>query len=1006
MAYRMRCPKCGAPVEFTASSAKAASLCPACGERVRLGRAARQTARPSPLPPSSNAAPDDSADGPPPPPPEPPLAASADVPSAAVSEQAAPESSADEVPPRPRQTFWLGVGAGAVALVLVLALGAGAIFLARRWISEGSAARPSGSPPAAPSPAAPSPAAPAPSPAAPPPGVAVDPPYTCEHAAELIDQRRYAEAMACLDKIEGTAGPSADSERWRLASPPYSTGVLGERHLYLFSPDVAYQQPSLRRVAPDARPPIVVSPGPASAIAACVDIATGKQLWVRRLAGIELARAGPPDLLDPVTDDLYLCGNKVVAIDAETGEASDTKVTLPPDVLYFDMFPGANGRSVPDSRMRGTSRVAVIAGIAHGGECRFSRSRQAYTRRTGSSAEPSLLVYDAESQSVKTVAVQEADGLAGGLRIKTKDVQDDAGFGHVITACGPSGAVVWTYRGPYHSGSKPIPAGGDVYALDGAPGGPSEVVRLDGQTGVVKWRFEVPGGAGGQALATGHGLAVCGYNVVALGAGGRIFVLDAASGQLTARLTVTGRLTFQPEVRGDLLLVGTDEAIRGLPLAGCAAGPARNRAAAAALRATALTGLGKTAEAMLLLAPLLEQAPDLAETWRAQAEICEKMNWTTEAQTAWLRHMVCTHQVESPRLRASSGLLKLIPAGRVTADPVQIGDAVYFGSCTGSLLAINAMTLEMTEQKVPLSVVRLGRKNGQLVVFGADKSEQAVRAWGEADAPPTDPAQLDVDALPPDWRQARPFPDPPVFRVNGKLYSPSVNGAIIMTDDGKRASFRSKVPGINGWRLYLAPQGPLGYDNDCVYALDENLCPASRILNVEPDTPKVATPVPVTSTLASDGQTICFVTSEPEAKGSHARLQIWSADGKSKLREEPLVSRAGLDGAGWKQRLFPVAGGYLLAESQLVWVSALPDARVWRFGGSDMPAKPNTTALAARTAPRALGARRGEVPPYTLPAIARGKLFVGYKEGILVFDLDHVAARGADALETPAAVPQ
>jgi hypothetical protein len=147
------------------------------------------------------------------------------------------------------------------------------------------------------------------------------------------------------------------------------------------------------------------------------------------MMALDLASAGPPDLLDPVTDDLYLCGNKVVAIDAETGEVGETKVTLPPDVLYFDMFPGADGRSVPDSRVRGTSPVAVIAGIAHGGECRFSQLRQAYTRRTDRSAEPSLLVYDADSQSFRTVAVPEADGLAGGLCIKTKIVQDGAGVG-------------------------------------------------------------------------------------------------------------------------------------------------------------------------------------------------------------------------------------------------------------------------------------------------------------------------------------------------------------------------------------------------------------------------------------------------------------------------------------------------------------------------------------------------------------------------------------------------
>jgi hypothetical protein len=546
------------------------------------------------------------------------------------------------------------------------------------------------------------------------------------------------------------------------------------------------------------------------------------------------------------------------------------------------------------------------------------------------------------------------------------------------------------------------------YTLDGTPGGPAEVVRLDGQTGVVKWRFEMPGGTVGHTLARGDGLAVCGDNIVALGAGGKIFVLDAADGQVTARTKVKEKKVSRKAAKNNKSsFFYTRKKSLCFSLRLCVSRRCRF-GAAVALRARALTGLGKTAEAMLLLAPLLEQVPDLPETWRAQAEICEKMNWTTEAQTAWLRHMVRTHQVASPRLRASSGLLRLIPVGSVTADPVQIGDTVYFGSCSGSLLAINAVTLEITEQKVPPPVVRLGRKNGQLVVFGAGKSEQVVRAWGEADAPPKDPALLDVDTLPPEWRQAKPATDPPVFCVNGKYYSVGVNGVITMTDNGNRASFRSKVPGIHGWRLYLAPQGPLGYDNDCVYALDEHLCPASRLLDVEADKPKpnFAAPVPLTSALASDGQTICFVTSEPEAKGRQARLQIWSADGKSKLREEPLVARAGFDVTGWKQRLFPVAGGYLLSESQLVWVSALPDVRVWRFGGSDRPAKPGTTTLAARMSPKAFGARRGELPSFTLPAVTRGKLFVGCNEGILVFDLDHVAARGADAVEAPSTVPQ
>src|SRR5262249_38908483 len=142
--------------------------------------------------------------------------------------------------------------------------------------------------------------------------------------------------------------------------------------------------------------------------------------------------------------------------------------------------------------------------------------------------------------------------------------------------------------------------------------------------------------------------------------------------------------------------------------------------------------------------------------------------------------------------------------------------------------------------------------------------------------------------------------------------------------------YATPLKGIEQWQIHLTPDGPLGYGKGGVYALDEHLCPAAKLIGLrgaDADRPFDV------SLLASDGRTLGLLGWD---RGVYV-LQIWTRDGKRKIREQEVLPPGYL--RGHTGRLIPLAGGYLLSGGEVLWVPAAADRRVWRFNFGESPEK-------------------------------------------------------------------
>jgi hypothetical protein len=209
-------------------------------------------------------------------------------------------------------------------------------------------------------------------------------------------------------------------------------------------------------------------------------------------------------------------------------------------------------------------------------------------------------------------------------------------------------------------------------------------------------------------------------------------------------------------------------------------------------------------------------------------------------------------------------------------------------------------------------------------------------------------------------------------------------------DAGKASAYRSNLEHVSYWRIALLPTGPVGYDNRSVFQLDQHLCPVHRVIHLHDGLPGDSPDPYVSASLASDGKTLCFVSTYR----SIASMQIWSLDGRQKLAEipvsiNPLPPYNG-DIRSEGNRIAVVGGGYFFSGGELTWLSA--DASPKRFQLNSLA----TSSLQRVTVMDLNGGGRAPHPQdknFTPPLVVNDKIFVGHVDrGIYVFDTSSFAS--------------
>ncbi len=321
--------------------------------------------------------------------------------------------------------------------------------------------------------------------------------------------------------------------------------------------------------------------------------------------------------------------------------------------------------------------------------------------------------------------------------------------------------------------------------------------------------------------------------------------------------------------------------------------------------------------------------------------------------------------------------IKTITTARFLCDPEHVNGTVYFGARFGEIYAINAQSLEVETRKLAINFSGFHRDGKQFkAAIGAAYSFRTIAEFNEP-IDPMDPqnvytvgGKLGEYTLPNDWR----IPSPTVL-YKGRYYSCDY-GQVKILDEGNL--------------IALLPTGPAGYDNRSVFELDQHLCPIRRVIHLHDGLPGDSPDAYVSSSLASDGQTLCFVSTYR----SIASMQIWSLDGRQKLAEIPVsiypMPPENGDVRTEANRIAVVAGGYLFSGGELTWLSADASPKGFQLISFATSSLHRVTVI---------DLYRGQPAPFpqsknfTPPLVVNDRIFVGHVDaGIYVFDTSSFAS--------------
>ena len=327
-------------------------------------------------------------------------------------------------------------------------------------------------------------------------------------------------------------------------------------------------------------------------------------------------------------------------------------------------------------------------------------------------------------------------------------------------------------------------------------------------------------------------------------------------------------------------------------------------------------------------------------------------------------------QINSGVARAAMPLSQLVTSPWATA-PVLIDNTVYIAVRNGHVWGFDARTTKTVFQKKLRFTVRRLTRNGSNLMAELNERQPMPVVEFDHSIDPVDPENVEdgrsiLQSAAYPWKY-HPSLDHQVVLFKGNYYLPEFEKVKVL-EDGKEAEYTSKVFGMMRWKIALLPSGPLGYDNDAVFELDEHLLPTRRMINLNGNSLDMGSAV-VESWLAGDGKTLCYVS----VTQKNARMMIWSLDGQRKIREcvVTLHPRNSFEAKSMKpsgKRLWPLGDGYLFCGGELTWMPA-GQGEIVQFNPQQW--------------------RPPEVTPpnLTAPVIAGDKVFVGFEGGgIYIFD--------------------
>jgi hypothetical protein len=836
--------------------------------------------------------------------------------------------------------------------------------------------------PTAPAPAAPVAPAPASSPAAlPAPRIDLSP-YTFEHAADLLRQARAADALACARGAEERLAPADRLARWQGEAREFADVVCGRATVYLVEMRHGSHPPAA--LPAGLRPVVPAGPPQAfTAVVHCVDPATGRLKWSRRIAAPPGDRPAPfPLLLDPANDDLLVWGVNPQRLAADTGDDA------PLDV------------------QRGTIEPVAVRNREHLYVRPASRPRR---------TEGQLPCLDLATGLTQGTPVNTFSGSPP-LRFTIHDRQSPERVTRVVGATLEKHKP-WEYAHPGYSRNSPVVNGGDVYLLEGTAGSASEVVRLDALTGEVRWKWAMPVGAfegggdwaDGSPAASMNGLGLGTDVVVALGCDRSIFLLESYTGRPKARTMFTDVPIALPQVVGDALVVASRTGAAVYSLGALCAPQAGGHADLMLLRAHALHALGRHEESDDVLGELLTARPDAAAAWTLRARVAGARGRAFEAVAATVRVMELGGQTESDDLRSRYGLIQRIPFGWASAVPVRVGDVACFASAQGEFCAVDVNDMKVRIRRtLPSPVTRFRAAGARLHATLDDRMTVALAQFGGPLGPDLDPDDVNVKAdpaireVPAAWHGG----DGGKQRVmiGDRYVRPMPGGGTQVLTASGLTELRPRLARVDFWRIAAGANRAFGYDAAGILALDETFCPVRRVSGV-PGPHGMSYDV----ALAVNADSVGFV--HLGGDDSAATLEVRSADGLkvvAQRRFHGLDGRAGMEG----RLLQAVEGGYLVAGRELIYFAGPPAARDWEFALAE-PTYSSASKAATRSghgngvqpAPMMV-ARRGVIgrsprPHFTAPIVAGGKVFVGHGAGgIYVFDLSAVTGAMAPTATT------
>lgn len=761
----------------------------------------------------------------------------------------------------------------------------------------------------------------------------------------------HEQVVVAADATIAALPPNLRMAAWRIdyKSMLATRTLLGARRAYVtYNVSTRWNGPNPPSLfVPDKRPVIRhdAQGYDEATVVVCVDADSGTPLWSRRFQGIRNF------VMDPKTDDLWASSPKLFRLDANSGE-----VTLEKNV-------GPGTREITGLRIQGE----VVA----------------WRYQNGVHPSSTLVVYDVDTGRVEQLPHRPALLSPNRLRVLRRTVsqspQDVTSTVALTTLDGRT--VDWTFRTPGYSENDPVWFKRDVLVLSGTERTRGAVSRLDGGTGQLQWTYVLPRGAlGPSQIQLAHGgyteyswdaVGELAGHVAALGGGGELAVLDARTGEpLALSRIVPNHLAFPRLVDKHVVIAGTT-ALLAVPLDVLLDSAAESERDALLLKGRSLLTLGRAEEAQSVAQSLTTNAPEFAAGWQFAADAARAAGKQADETIARVRAMQAAGMERSPELLASHGLLARIDTGAISADLISVGPVVYAGSRDGTLLKIDAHSLQVIERRsftADISSLRL--RGNSLYRWGEDRHEELIASFfnvsAEEDAQQGGQPVFDK-SNPREWNTVNGY-DGAVVRHDGKLYLPSHGGDVRVLENNEVTRYATPLPDIEQWNIHLGPGGPLGYGTGGVYKLDENLCPVEKLIDAGRDrNNRHPYLVPL---LASDGKTIAIFVRRLE----QPVLQIWTADGKHKLREEPAVSSGGYVERE-KLRLIHLRDGYFFSGNELVWVPTNVERPVWRFNLQPLPRSP---------------ARHQWKHDYsfTPPRVADDHLFVACHEGgVFVFSV-------------------